>query len=198
MLQEIKGSGNVAILLLRKEKLVKKLRRMCICLLIASSLVCNSYTAVASTDTKSDRTKQIVDICRNNYCIYGVFPSVCLAQAILESSLGDVCNSYNYWGLNQGKSYYASLEDGVYAYLECINNGYYGAAPHATNYADQLYSIARGGYCGGNWYWYWQTCMSIIEQNALWIYDQKLPKVSSIGTSSKKAKISSSICIIGK
>ena len=167
MLQEIKGSGNVAIFL-RKERHLKRIRKIGICIILVLAILGNSARVEASTSVKTERKMKIVEVCRNNYCIYGVYPSVCLAQAILESSLGDVCRPNNYWGLNQGKTCYASLEDGVIAYLECIN------------YRDQLYSIATGGYCGSNWFWYWETCVQIIEENALWVYDQNLPAISAI------------------
>lgn len=159
---------------------MKRIRKIGICIILVLAILGNSARVEASTSVKTERKMKIVEVCRNNYCIYGVYPSVCLAQAILESSLGDVCRPNNYWGLNQGKTCYASLEDGVIAYLECINNGYYGNAPSATNYRDQLYSIAIGGYCGSNWFWYWETCVQIIEENALWVYDQNLPAISAI------------------
>lgn len=115
---------------------MKRIRKIGICIILVLAILGNSARVEASTSVKTERKMKIVEVCRNNYCIYGVYPSVCLAQAILESSLGDVCRPNNYWGLNQGKTCYASLEDGVIAYLECINNGYYGNAPRATNYRD--------------------------------------------------------------
>ena len=108
MLQEIKGSGNVAIFL-RKERSLKRIRKIGICIILVLAILGSSARVEASTSVKTERKMKIVEVCRNNYCIYGVYPSVCLAQAILESSLGDVCRPNNYWGLNQGKTCYACL-----------------------------------------------------------------------------------------
>ena len=91
---------------------MKRIRELGICIVLIFAILGSSTKVEASTSVKAERTMKIVDVCRNNYCIYGVYPSVCLAQAILESSLGDVCRPNNYWGLNQGKTCYASLEDG--------------------------------------------------------------------------------------
>lgn len=85
---------------------------------------------------------------------YGVLPSVAVAQAYVESSLGKRCAGFNLWGIASGAESYSSLHAGAHRYMEVINNGYYPGAPGEKNYKKQLQKILAGGYCQpvGNYY----------------------------------------------
>lgn len=90
----------------------------------------------------------IATYCIKNYKKYKVLPSICIAQAITESGLGESCPTNNLWGIStnhyQG---YPSLEAGTLKYLSVINNGYYDGAVGEKNYRKAAYAIANGGYC---------------------------------------------------
>lgn len=78
---------------------------------------------------------------------YGVLPSVAVAQAYVESSLGKRCAGFNLWGIASGAESYSSLHAGAHRYMEVINNGYYPGAPGEKSYKKQLQKILAGGYC---------------------------------------------------
>ena len=106
---------------------------------------------------------------------YGCLPSVCIAQGIIESGLGEKCRSNNYWGLRCGRASYSSLKNGIKAYMQCINNGYYKGAPHKKNYATQIDKILDGGYCQPRGSYY-SKAISVIRSYKLYNYDKKLFK----------------------
>lgn len=120
-------------------------------IIISSVIVIGVATPKAATKklTKSQQyyADTIARIAADNWEKYGVLPSVAVAQAFVESTLGDHCSGYNCWGIKSGAVQYGSLEEGTYAYLKVINNGYYGTAPFTTDYHSQLRKILAGGYC---------------------------------------------------
>lgn len=112
-------------------------------------------------------------VCKN-WKKYGVLPSVCVAQGIIESGLGESAPGYNYWGIASGKITYYTLESGVLGYLKCINNGYYKDAPFQTNSTQQIYAIASA-YCPDNSQ-YAAAVVSCINMYNLNKYDEILFK----------------------
>lgn len=125
------------------------------------------------TEAQDKRAKAIGSICINEWDKYGVLPSVCIAQAFVESTLGENCKDYNLWGIRSGHASYDSLEEGVYAYLEVINNGYYDKAPFTRDASLQIQRILDGGYCEpvGDYY---DDVMRTIDHYDLHLYDEIL------------------------
>lgn len=102
-----------------------------------------------STD-QQQRAYTIARICIKEWKTYGVLPSVAIAQAMKESTLGKHCYGNNLWGILTRKGTlvcYSSLESGVYGYLRVINNGCYGSAPFTKDASSQISKILAGGYC---------------------------------------------------
>ena len=127
------------------------------------------------TKAQQRRADIIAQICIDNWDKYGVLPSTCLAQAFVESTMGDHCSGYNLWGIKAGKVKYSDLEKGTIAYLEVINNGYYKNAPFCKGYKTQIKRILAGGYCvpaDG----YYGDAVWAIEAYDFTSYDEKLFK----------------------
>lgn len=165
-----------------KKKYLPKIKKITICVIatsmfFASFFVSVPVTAYASTRSFTSEQQTRVDtvarVCMDNYKIYGILPSVCLAQAIVESTMGDHCRGNNLWGIRAGATQYPSLEEGTIAYLEVINNGRYPNAPFCKNPYQTISYIMAGGYCvpAGN---YVQKATSIINDYDLTQYDKKM------------------------
>lgn len=122
---------------------------------MAITLTCNTLPTVkvnAKGLSKSQRNiaDTIAEVTAENWDKYGVLPSVAVAQAFVESSLGDhKPHKYNYnlWGIKSGAVWYDTIEEGTYGYMRVINNGYYKNAPFTKDYKLQLKRILAGGYC---------------------------------------------------
>lgn len=144
-----------------------------ISLLISQPITTKAETTRTLTDNQKEIANTLARICTDNWDTYGVLPSVCIAQAFVESTLGKNCSGNNLWGIRQGKEQYATLEDGVIRYLQVINNGYYENAPFLTDYRAQISEILAGGYCQpvGDYY---EDATWIIENYGLAQYDQPL------------------------
>lgn len=144
-----------------------------ISLLIYQPITTNAATTRTLTDNQKEIANTLAKICTENWDTYGVLPSVCIAQAFVESSLGKNCAGNNLWGIRKGKERYETLEDGVIRYLQVINNGYYEDAPFLTDYKAQISEILEGGYCQpvGDYY---EDAVWIIENYDLTQYDQPL------------------------
>ena len=112
---------------------------------------------------QQQRVYVIAEICVKEWKQYGVLPSVAIAQAMQESTLGKFCNGNNLWGIKSGAVYYDSLESGVYGYLKVINNGCYGTAPFTKNASSQISKILAGGYC---------TPVGDYYSNVMWIINK--------------------------
>lgn len=128
-----------------------------------------------STEQKQ-RAYTMAEICIKEWKKYGVLPSVCIAQAMKESTLGKHCYGNNLWGILTRKGTlvcYSSLESGVYGYLRVINNGCYGSAPFTKDASSQISKILAGGYCVpvGNYY---SNVMWIINKYGLERFDQMI------------------------
>lgn len=149
-------------------------------LMVMFSICTSSSHARDSIDGTRTLTKSqqyyadtIANIAIENYDEYGVLPSVCVAQAFLESTLGDHCSGYNLWGIKSGAESYNSLEEGCLRYLQVINNGYYEGAPFNKSYEDSIKIIINGGYCVGN-NKYISNAIWSIEAYGFDRYDKKL------------------------
>lgn len=120
---------------------------------------------------QKQRAYTIAKICIKEWKKYGVLPSVAIAQAMQESTLGEHCSGNNLWGIASGAIHYSSLEEGVYGYLKVINNGCYGTAPFTQNASSQISKILAGGYCVpvGNYY---NDVMWIINRYELERFDR--------------------------
>lgn len=153
-----------------------------ICVITAN---CISATAKATLSERqketADRIAEIADI---NWKEYGVLPSIAVAQAFIESSLGkNQVKPNNLWGIRPGgKCYssYSSLSDGTYSYLGVINNGRYDKALFKKDYKIQIKYILQGGYYGeddgGTIEEYRRNIVSSVENHHFDKYDKKLFK----------------------
>lgn len=118
------------------------------------------------------RADRIAKVCIAKYKKYGVLPSVCIAQAFVETGIGTAYNNGNLWGINSNKyGGYPSIEDGCIAYLKVINNGYYRGAPFEKSYKRQITKILRGGYCT-NPFRYISNVIWTIKKYKLYDYDK--------------------------
>lgn len=112
----------------------------------------------------------------------GVLPSVAVVQAFIESSLGvNQVKPNNLWGIRPGGIYYSSygsIDDGIEAYLDVLNNGLYDKALHKKKYQAQLKHILAGGYYGeddgGTNEEYYRNCVDSIEKYGFDKYDKVL------------------------
>ena len=121
------------------------MKRIIILVLILSMMVTTPCKALSKKQW--ERADVIAEVAAENYEQYGVLPSVAVAQAFIESTLGKHCSGNNLWGINSGAEHYSSLESGTMRYLRVINNGCYPGAPFESNYSKQITKIISGGYC---------------------------------------------------
>lgn len=125
-------------------------------------------------EEQTEIAEYLAEVCTDNWEEYGVLPSVCIAQAYMESHIGKYCYSNNLWGLYGGYTSFDSLEEGTYEYLEIINNGYYDDALYLTDYEKQINAIYDGGYCTSSREHYVGGIIWIIEEFDLTKYDQEI------------------------
>ena len=148
-------------------------KRLLVLVVILLCIVSTEVDAKTLDKKKTKTADKIAEICIENWEEYGVLPSVAVAQAFIESTLGKNCSGYNLWGVKSGKEQYSSLKEGTLRYLEVINNGYYEGAPFQKNYKKQLKAILDGGYCqpAGNYY---ANAIWSIETYGFDKYDKEL------------------------
>lgn len=151
--------------------------------------ISETTTAQAKTfnSRQIERAEIIYEVVSDNWERYGVLPSVCIAQAFIESTLGEHCRGYNYWGISSGAESYSSLENGVYRYMRVINNGYYRGAPFETDPYRQIRKILDGGYCQpeGNYY---SNAVWTIDNYDLTEYDRRMFEKIKNRREKKKAR----------
>ena len=129
------------------------------------------------TEKQKENADRIAQIASDNYDTYGVLPSIAVAQAFIESTLGDFpSNSHNYFGICAGDIGYSSFYDGVIGYLKVINNGRYEGALFNSSYSDSMLHILNGGYCQPVGDYYSKAIWS-IEHYGFYEYDIKLFEV---------------------
>lgn len=148
------------------------MKRLCLIIFVTLILKIN-VNARELTEFQKKNADAIYEVVAENWDEYGVLPSVCIGQAMQESTLGEHCPNYNLWGLDSGKLYYQTLEDGVYGYMKCINNPYFKSATFKTKWREQLWIIAENGYCQPK-DGYYNDVEWIIENYDLVQYDRKM------------------------
>ena len=133
------------------EKVSKRIRAVILVLLCGVMVFGASISSDASNaklnsfqQSNADRIAAVVSA---HWEEYGCLPSVAVAQAMQESSLGEHCSGNNLWGIASGAEKYDSLEDGAIRYMEVINNGCYKGAPFQTDWRIQIRKILDGNYC---------------------------------------------------
>ena len=148
-------------------------------MLLSLTIIFNSAVEVNARKLPRNQTEmadKIAQIAIDNYDEYGVLPSVCVAQAFIESTLGEhVSNTHNYFGIRSGAVGYSSFEDGVIGYLKVINNGLYDGALFNKSYESSIKYILNGGYCQPAGDYYSNATWSIQTYN-FDNYDKKLWK----------------------
>ena len=155
------------------------MKKLVLLLLVAAVLAGSSTEASAAKFT--GKQKKIVDTIydvvstEKNWETYGSLPSVCIAQAYVESGVGAAGRRNNLWGLNGGRASYRTLKQGVYAYMKCINKRWYTryGATDTKNWKKQIRRILRGGYCvpaSG----YYNKVQRVVRMYNLEKYDEKM------------------------
>lgn len=148
--------------------------------IITFSLLFNTQSVYASDyyldDEQKEIAKKISEICTDRWEECGVLPSVCIAQAYMESHIGKYCYENNLWGLYGGYTSFDTLEDGINAYIDTINNGYYDEALWHTNSDYVIDAIWDGGYCTTDKDTYCGGVKWIIDEFDLTRYDKEILK----------------------
>ena len=155
-----------------------KIMKKAIVLLLGCAVLFGSTTdasAATFTPEQQKRVDTIYKIVSNedNWNTYGSLPSVCIAQAVIESGVGKAGNKNNLWGLGCGRSSYKTLKAGVYAYMQCINKDWYKryGATETKSWKKQIRAILKGGYCvpaGG----YYREVARVVKEYNLEEYDK--------------------------
>lgn len=145
--------------------------------LIFSVLYCQVDAKSFRNFSKSQdkNAQRIAKVVADNWEKYGCLPSVAIAQAFIESTLGEHCTGYNLWGIRSGAEQYDSLDDGIYRYMRVINNGYYEGAPFCKDYKKQIRRILDGGYCTPEGEYY-NNVIWTIQAYGLYRYDEQMFK----------------------
>ena len=158
------------------------MKRILIIGLLASLFV--TIPSKALSRQQWQRADVIAEVAAENWSEYGVLPSVAVAQAFVESTLGKHCSGNNLWGIRSGAESYPSLESGVMRYLRVINNGCYPGAPYERSYSTQLRRILDGGYCEPEGSYYDDAIWGIEHYN-FDKYDKMIPTYYTLKYSKK-------------
>lgn len=121
-----------------------------LCALLACILafgIIGNNSAEAQTKREKRILKAIVRVCADNWDKMHGYASTCAMMAYQESGCGKKSNGYNLWGINSGRSYYGTIEEGIKGWLRVINLDYYENANTASNGDEQLYILLEHGYC---------------------------------------------------
>lgn len=155
---------------------------LCISLVLSTITIANAKSYALNED-QLEIADLIEQICTERWQESGVLPSVCIAQAYLESHIGKQCYKNNLWGLHGGYKSYDTIEDGINAYIDCINNGYYDNALWHTDPKYVINAIYDGGYCTTAKSKYVGSVLWIIKEFDLTQYDKTILKKCSMKTS---------------
>ena len=154
------------------KKLISMLLSICVILCI---LPINAQAKSYELDeTQSAIADRITEICTDNWEEKGVLPSVCIAQAYMESHIGQQCYENNLWGLYGGDKSFESLDVGIYEYLDIINNGRYNDALYHLDPSYQIGAIYDGGYCTADREHYVGSVNWNIDEFELTKYDKEI------------------------
>ncbi|MBR6228491.1 MAG: glucosaminidase domain-containing protein [Eubacterium sp.] len=159
------------------------MKKKLLVLLLAGSVLLGAAPASTSSAALSKDQQKRMDTIYNivstekNWKTYGSLPSVCMAQAYIESGIGIAGRKNNLWGLGAGRSSYSTLKKGVYAYMQCINKSWYTryGATDTKSWKKQIRAILKGGYCvpaGG----YYNEVVRVVKLLDLEKYDKKMFK----------------------
>lgn len=140
--------------------------------------------------------ERIAKVAVKNYEIYGILPSLVIAQAILESGWGKKAIENNIFGIKAGSSWrgkvvtretrewdgdkyvikkskfraYDSIEDSIMDYLNLVGNTKrYEKVRNAKDYKEAARLIYEAGYATDPHYT--DKIVNIIEGNSLYQYD---------------------------
>ena len=174
------------------------MKRKVLVLLLACAIAVGHGTTSGAATFSAQQQKRVDTIYNvvskeKNWKTYGSLPSVCIAQAYVESGIGAAGNRNNLWGINGGRSSYRTLKDGIYAYMEVINKSFYSryGATETKDWRKQISRILRGGYCvpaGG----YYSKVARVVKAYGLKKYDKKMlksiEKAKKIRAQKKKEK----------
>lgn len=172
-------------------------RFIAILLALALTLIpCNDSSALERTERIQSVLDVIVEVCAENWDEHHGYPSCCAMIAAQESLFGAAGRANNLWGLACGRASYSSLENGVIAWLKCLNNGWYGGAPKADNGDKQLHELLSHGYCQppGNYYQYAMRLKSMynlgeLDEQMFRIIEKKKAKQRRIKEKKKRRKL---------
>lgn len=158
----------------------RKILMLFLCITIFANHTETTYGKELSKEQRKV-AENVAEIATDGWQEYGILPSVAVAQTFVESSLGvNQVRPNNLWGLRPKGSYatYKTFKDGMYAYLNVLNNGRYDKALYKKDYRKQLSYILQGGYYGqddgGTNEQYYNHCVSLIRNYKLDKYDKKL------------------------
>ena len=156
-------------------------------LIILCLVLSNTMTINASNYNLDENQTEIAEliskICTERWEESGVLPSVCIAQAYLESHIVKHYYQNNVWGLHGGYKSYNTIEDGINAYIDCINNGYYDNALWHTDPTYVINAIYDGGYAETSKSKYVSNVLWIIKEFKLTDYDNEILKNCNMKTS---------------
>ena len=157
----------------RSKKLNLFLVGMLFGILFGLALMSKSASASMRTERINKVLDVIVDVCADEWDRYHGYPTTCAMMAAQESLFGQAGRQNNLWGLNCGRASYGSLEEGVRAWLRCINNGWYPGAAAADNCDAQLDILLSHGYCQppGRYFYY---CMKLKDMYNLGELDERM------------------------
>lgn len=127
-------------------KRIIKIAIMCIAL--------GLFTTTANARTFTDKQQEIVDliveISIDLYEEYGILPSVAVAQAFDESTMGEKCVKNNLYGITGGA--YDTHEASILAYMDLLQSERYAGARHIEEPRAQIDAILSAGYCNDEGY----------------------------------------------
>lgn len=131
---------------------------------------------------------KIAKVVEKHYDEYGIWPSVAIGQAFVESGL--YSGGRNLFGVRGCSG--LSVEEATERYLQCLQNQYFrGEANFAPTPAEQLTIIMRGGrYCehqypDGSYYW---DVINSINKYGWRRYDKKIIKKIKAKEARKRRK----------
>ena len=162
---------------------------------LALTVLLNAAPDASASASFNEKTQKRVDTIyetvstEKNWETYGSLPSVCIAQAWVESGIGNAGKKNNLWGLGGGRYSYKSLKKGVYAYMQCINKSYYTryGSTDTKSWKKQIKAILKGGYCvpaSG----YYSKVAKVIKTFGLEKYDKKMFAEHKKARAARKAK----------
>lgn len=171
------------------------MKKLLIIPLLALTILLSAAPDASAAAKFNEKTQKTVDqiyktvSTEKNWKEYGSLPSVCIAQAWVESGIGMAGRKNNLWGLGGGRYSYKSLKKGVYAYMQCINKSYYTryGSTDTKSWKKQIKAILKGGYCvpaSG----YYNKVARVIKAFGLEKYDKKMFSEHKEARKARKAK----------